>query len=168
MKKYLLAFLLTFVVIGCSSKNPSDILSDASEAIKNNQIEQAVKLFEEISNDFPESREAPIALYEMGKIYQSKLVKNVNETESFQKAVDYFDRVISKYENSQEAPLALFMKGFLLANELQKLDEATAAYKLFVTKYPNHELTKSAQDELDYMGLSPEEILKKQSEVASK
>ncbi|MDP2302267.1 MAG: tetratricopeptide repeat protein [Ignavibacteria bacterium] len=168
MKKYLSLFVFLFLLTGCGKKDASELIGDASELIKNNNITGAVVLFEEIIKEHPESREASVAMYELGKIYQSKLLKNINETESLTKAIYYFDEVYQKHPSSPEAPLALFMKGFILANDLNQLDEATKTYKLFVEKYPNHDLTSSAQDELNYMGLSPEQILQKKSSVTSK
>ena len=53
------------------------------------------------------------------------------------------------------------MAGYILANDLQKYDDATKSYKLFIEKYPGHPLASSAKQELDNMGLSPEEILKR-------
>jgi TolA-binding protein len=168
MKKYLLLFAVALMFVGCGKKDANELIGEASELIKNNNITEAVNLFEEIIKEHPESREASVAMYELGKIYQSKLLKSVDETESLNKAVYYFDEVYQKYSTSPEAPLALFMKGFILANELNQLDEATKTYKIFVEKYPNHELANSAQDELNFMGLSPEQILQKKSSVTLK
>jgi hypothetical protein len=42
-----------------------------------------------------------------------------------------------------------------------KFDEATKSYKLFLEKYPNDPLAVSAKEELDNMGIPPEEILKR-------
>jgi TolA-binding protein len=168
MKKYLLVFTVLLLIIGCGKKDANELIGEASELVKNNNITGAVNIFEEIIKEHPDSREAATAMYELGKIYQSKLLKNVSENESLNKAIFYFDEVFQKHSSSSEAPLALFMKGFILANELNQLDEATKTYKLFILKYPNHDLVSSAQDELNYMGLSPEQILQKKSEVTSK
>ena len=53
----------------------------------------------------------------------------------------------------------------LYADDLMKYDEATSSYNLFLEKYPSHPLAVSAKEELDNMGLSPEEILKRTETV---
>jgi hypothetical protein len=53
------------------------------------------------------------------------------------------------------------MAGFVEANELQNYEAATETYNLFLKTFPDHELATSAKEELDNMGLTPEEILKK-------
>jgi len=53
------------------------------------------------------------------------------------------------------------MAGFILANDLNMYNEATEAYNLFMETFPKHELAASAKEELDNMGLTPEEILQK-------
>jgi len=57
--------------------------------------------------------------------------------------------------------MGLFMAGFVLANELNMYNEATETYNYFIEKFPEHELAASAKEELDNMGLTPEEILRK-------
>ncbi|MCW9065762.1 MAG: hypothetical protein OQJ78_05645, partial [Ignavibacteriaceae bacterium] len=65
------------------------------------------------------------------------------------------------YPSSEYAPSGLFMAGFISANELNNYEAATIIYQQFLKEYPNNELAASAQAELDNMGLSPEDILKK-------
>jgi TolA-binding protein len=74
-------------------------------------------------------------------------------------------QVYEKYPDSEEAPKSLFMSGFILANDLMLYDKATSSYNLFLEKYPSHPLAVSAKEELDNMGLSPEEILKRTETV---
>jgi TolA-binding protein len=75
--------------------------------------------------------------------------------------VELFRSVYEKYPNSEQAPMGLFMAGFVEANELNDYDAATKTYNLFLETFPDHELATSAKEELDNMGLTPEEILKK-------
>jgi hypothetical protein len=52
------------------------------------------------------------------------------------------------------------MSGFIEANNLHQFDEATKTYRIFLEKYPDHELAESAKQELNTMGQAPDEILK--------
>lgn len=161
MKKILSLFIL-LILFGCGSKKSAEeLLTEANTNLKNNKVPEAVLLFEEIINEYPESDKVPEVLSQLASIYQNKMLKNLSDTESLEKAVSFFRRIFDDYPESSYAPTGLFMSGFVLANELNYYDRATETYKLFLEKYPNHELAASAKEEVVNMGLSPEEILKK-------
>jgi TolA-binding protein len=88
------------------------------------------------------------------------MLKNIDEHVSLEKAVRYYKKVFDEHPNSLQAPASLFMSGFILANELKNYKQAKIIYNLFLQKFPNHELAASAREELNNLGLSPEEILK--------
>jgi TolA-binding protein len=165
MKKLTLLVLIIIAVVSCSKMNDQDYLNRAESEVKDKKINEAVADLQTLLKEFPESKLAPKALVQLATIYQGQLVKGLTMRESFDKSQKYFKEVYDKYQNSEEAPSALFMSSFILANHLHRFDEATAGYKLFIEKYPDNPLVVSAKDELDNMGLSPEEILKKK-EVA--
>ncbi len=50
------------------------------------------------------------------------------------------------------------MVGYLYANHLKNKDQAKAAYQTFIRDYPEHELVKDAQWELDHLGKDVNEI----------
>lgn len=161
MKKYFVLFLVTLFTISCSKTSDKEYLTQAEKSLKENKIDQAIKSIETLLIDYPESDLAPKALVQLASIYQNQLVKNIKPEESFNYAQKYFMQVYEKYPNSENAQQSLFLSGFILANDLKKYDEATSRLKLFLEKYPSHSLAVSAQLELDNMGLSPEEILKR-------
>ena len=78
-----------------------------------------------------------------------------------QEAAKLFRQIYDDYPESEFAPMGLFMSGFVLANELNMYNEATENYKLFLEAFPDDKLAASAKEELDNMGLTPEEILQK-------
>ena len=161
MKKYLVLFLLSVFFISCSKTTDQEYFDQANKSFKENNIPEAIKSFESLINDYPESELAPKALVQIASIYQNQLVKNVKPQESFEKAQKYFMQVYEEYPDDQDAPKSLFLSGFILANDLKKYDNATSRFKLFLEKYPSHSLAESAKLELDNMGLSPEEILRR-------
>lgn len=165
MKKLTLLILIIIAVVSCSKMNDLDYLNRAESEVKDKKINEAVADLQTLLKEFPDSKLVPKTLIQLASIYQGQLVKGLTMRESFDKSQKYFKEVYDKYPNSEEAPSALFMSSFILANHLHRFNEATAGYKLFIEKYPNNPLVVSAKDELDNMGLSPEEILKKK-EVA--
>ncbi|MDP4117153.1 MAG: tetratricopeptide repeat protein, partial [Bacteroidota bacterium] len=78
-----------------------------------------------------------------------------------EKSVTYYKQIAEKYPKYGKAPDALFSAGFILANDLKKYEDATAAYNKLVKDYPNSNWTPQAKEELDNMGLTPEQILDK-------
>ena len=167
MKKYFFLLMLIMLTVSCSKTSDQDYLTQAEKSLKENNVDQAIKSIEALLNDYPESELAPKALSQLASIYQNQMVKNIKSKESFESSQKYFMQVFEKYPNSEEAPKSLFLCGFILANNLNNYDEATSHYKLFLNKYPSHPLAAAAREELDNMGLSPEEILKR-TETAKK
>lgn len=160
--KRLFSIFILFTLIGCGeNKSVDELMTEANTNLNKNKIPEAVLLFEEIMEEYPESDKAPEVISQLASIYQNKMLKSVSETESLEKAVSLFRKIYDDYPESSQAPTGLFMSGFVLANELNYYDKATETYNLFLEKYPTHELASSAKEEVENMGLSPEEILKK-------
>ena len=165
MKKYFVLALFTILAISCSKISDQEYFDQAQSLLKENKTSEAIKAIETLINEYPESKIAPKALVQLAGIYQNQMVDKLKPSESFDRAQKYFYQVYEKYPDSEEAPQSLFLSGFILANDLKDFDKATAHYNLFLSKYPSHPLAVSAKEELDNMGLSPEEILKR-SETA--
>jgi TolA-binding protein len=167
MKKYLFPLLVLLLLAGCG-KSDKELLDRASESIKNNNADEAVVYYNQILEKHPDSELAPVAAYELGRLYQGQIVTKLSKEESFKKAIESFNKVFENYPESKEAPTSLFMIGFIYANEFRNFEEATKAYNKFIQQFPEHELTRSAKDELDFMGLAPEDILAKKLSQGNK
>lgn len=169
MNRYFVLFcsvILTGILLtGCSKKSEQELFNAGQKNVQEEKYAEAVDAYETLVKDYPESQRAPKVLFEIGKLYQGKAVKNISGTESLKKAAEYYSRIFKEYPKSAEAPSALFMTGFIQANELHDFNAATASLKQFLASYPNHEMASSAQAELDNMGLTPDEILKKSLEA---
>jgi TolA-binding protein len=162
--KYIIGILSLSVIllVGCSNKkSAAELFSDGEMFLEESKIPEAVNSYETLMNEYPDDVLAPDAIARLASIYQNKQVKNVPETQSLLKSIELFRSIYDKYPNSEQAPMGLFMAGFVEANELQNYEAATETYNLFLKTFPDHELATSAKEELDNMGLTPEEILKK-------
>ncbi|MEP0861647.1 MAG: tetratricopeptide repeat protein [Ignavibacterium sp.] len=157
--KRLFVVVILLGLISCSKSLESNF-NQANELLKQNKIEEAVAEFTKIAES-GDKNFAPKALVQLATIYQNRIDKSISPIESADKAQYFFRTIYDKYPDNPDAPKSLFMSAFILANELDKYDEATKTYNLFLEKFPNHELATSAKQELEYIGLSPEEILKK-------
>ncbi len=159
---YLSLFFLLVVLTGCGNKKSAEeLLAEANTNLNQNKLPEAVVILEELIDEYPESEKTPEALNNLASIYQNKLLKNLSDKESLEKSVELFRKIYDDYPESSYAPTGLFMSGFVLANELNYYEKATETYNLFLEKYPNHELASSAKEEVENMGLSPEDILEK-------
>ena len=162
MKSALSLILVAFIFISCSSKkSDEELFSEAKTNTEEEKIPEAIASYETLLKEYPDSKYAPKVLDNLARIYQNKLVKNFSETESLVEAAKLFRQIYDDYPDSELAAMGLFMAGFVLANELNMYNEATENYNLFMETFPDHELAASAKEELDNMGLTPEEILRK-------
>ncbi len=161
MKTILALLSILLFVSGCGKKSPSDLMNAAQKDYAAKKYVEAVKNYEAVVEEYPESEAAPEALMKIAMVYQAKKIPNINAEESLKKSSSYYREIYDKYPQSSNAPRALFMSAFILANELQKYDEAKKIYELFIKKYPKHELVTSAKEEIKYMGLPPEKIIEK-------
>jgi outer membrane assembly lipoprotein YfiO len=143
---------------------PEALSEMAKLNVSQKNIPEALKNYETVVKKYPGSSQAPGALFQIATLYQNKLIKNVSGVNSYERAEQTFRLVFDKYPDSDKAPMALFLSGFILANDLRNFEEATKTYNLFLEKYPEHELAASAKEELQNMGLSPDEILKKKAQ----
>ncbi len=161
MKTNLLLLLTLLFITGCGKKSEKDFIESAQKGYEENNMQQVITSYEALIEEYPESKSAPFALVEIGKLYQSNLVKNILPQESIRLAIEHFQKVADVYPQSEEAPMALFLIGFIQANELHDYEAATLTYKNFLAAFPEHDLYQSAKEELDNMGLKPEEILRR-------
>lgn len=158
--KSILSILILALLVGCSAKKTDkELFDEAQKNLKEDKIPEAIQAFDELVNEYSESNLAPEALSQLAAIYQNKQVKSMSEKENLQKAVESFTKIHDKYPESEYAPTGLFMAGFINANELNNFEEATKLYQQFLKEYPDNELVPSAQAELKFMGMSPEDII---------
>ena len=161
--KILSLLLIALAFAGCSKKSDEYYMEQAKSAAEKNNIQEAVTAYQNLVKEYPQSPKAPEAIFQLATLYQNKMVKedNLTDTQSLEKAVELFRSIYDKYPQSDIAAKALFMSGFIQSNELKQFPEATSTFNLFLQKFPNNDLASSAKEELNNMGLTPEQILKK-------
>jgi tetratricopeptide (TPR) repeat protein len=77
------------------------------------------------------------------------------------KSLGLYQKIFNEYPDHDRAADALFKMGYIYNNMLNDLPNAEKMYRLFLEKYPEDQLAPSAQFEIDNLGVSPEEILKR-------
>ncbi|MCB0748123.1 MAG: tetratricopeptide repeat protein [Ignavibacteriales bacterium] len=161
--KFVAIAIFSVILTFCSNKNENQVFTEAQNLIASEKYDEAVIKFEEVVNEFPKSAKADSSLFEVAKLYQGQVIKNLRPKESLKKAVETYKKVFADYPNSKLAESSIFMAGFILANELKEFKEAGKMYNLYIQKYPNGELADDAKIELQNLGKSPEEILSHKS-----
>ncbi len=99
----------------------------------------AVESFKLYRQQFPDSPLADNALYWIGECHFSQ--------KRFLEAIDDFNEVIVAYPQGDKVAAAYLKKGISFV-ELGRKDEALAAFKLLVSKYPLQDEAKIAQDKI--------------------
>jgi tol-pal system protein YbgF len=99
----------------------------------------AVESFKLYRQQFPDSPLADNALYWIGECHFSE--------KKYEEAIDDFNEVILAYPQGDKVAAAHLKKGISYM-ELGKKEEALAAFKLLVSKYPLQEETKIAMDKI--------------------
>lgn len=159
MYKYL-AFFLTLVLISCSGKKVEEYYQEAQTALSVDKYTEAIVIFEEMINEYPESEKSMHAILEIAKIYHLELIKEINSTTSLQKAVFYYKKTNNMFPETDQGRNALFLAGFIEANDLKDFVAAKNSFQQFIEKYPKSEMVESAKIEMQNLGKSPEELLK--------
>ena len=159
--KLVVAILLFVFAAACTGKSVDEYYNSAKSNIDLENYKEALADFELILEKYPNSEYADEALFEIGKLYHGHAIKEIPKQESLNKAITYYANLIATYPEFPEVQKAHFMIGFIQANELNEIDNARNTYNDFINKYPESELTISAKAELQNLGVSPEEILKK-------
>ena len=157
--------IITLIIISlmlnfCSGKSDADMFEDASKLLTEKKYSEAVVVYEQILDEFPKGEKASLALFEMAKLYQGQVVKNLNPNESLLKSVSLYKKIFTDYPKSEKAESALFMASFILANDVKDYKAAKESYELYLETYPTGSLAKDAKIELENLGKTPEEILR--------
>lgn len=76
----------------------------------------------------------------------------------FPTAIKAYEELVQKHPKSTYAPKCQFMVGYLYANHLKDVEKARAAYQAFIKHFPEDNLVKDAQWELDHLGQDVNQI----------
>ena len=151
---------LVSILVSCSKNDEEDLFKTAKEDLQNQNLEGAKNNLEKLVNKNPYSEFAPEAFFILGQIYQSMEADSIHRIEYNKIAIDYYNQLINNFPNHEKAPEALFMVAFINAEIFKDYNTAGLNYRKFLKMYPTHELAESARLELEFLGKSPEEILK--------
>ena len=77
-----------------------------------------------------------------------------------EKSAEICDQLTTNYPESDWAPMSLFLLGSYVYNDqLNDTAQAHAMFQRLIDEYPDSELVGDAQKSIEYLGLTPEEIM---------
>lgn len=121
---------------GPSSADAASLLFSAAQRDKlAGKLDFALSEFLDISQKYPESPEAPMAVFEMGSLYA--------RNEQYEDAVKAYDRVLEQFGDNPMRKDAQFLKAEQLAN-MGRRAEAVREFNSFARQYPGDQNTARA------------------------
>lgn len=100
MKKLIYLSLITlFVITGCKTNyenKDKEVFEEASQFLKDQSYPMAVVKFEKIIKEFPKGDYYPKSLFELGKIYNAKLITTIDNKANCEKAVYYLKKIVQR------------------------------------------------------------------------
>lgn len=126
-----------------SNVSPQDVYNMAYNDYLKGNFDLAVQGFKMYKEQFPSSPLADNALYWIGECAYSQ--------RKFEDAVDTFNELILAYPQGDKVAAAYLKKGMSFA-EMGRTEEALAAFKLLVAKFPVEEETRIAQQKIKELG----------------
>lgn len=158
--KLMLAILLAFSMFACNEEKLT--LEDMREAeaslmgddwtMNMDVAPQVAKKYCKFVEQNPNDTTAPAWLFHAMEI-------NI-KLEELDKSIKLGNQLLEQYPESKWAPRTLFfMANYIYDERLHDLDKARVTYEQLIKDYPNSDLVDDAKLSIEYLGLSPEEIL---------
>ena len=157
--------LVGLFLIGCQSKVSKETLiseiKQAEEALyadedqfkfEDSIAERTIRAYEKYAEAFPEDSVSAEYLFKAADVYRA--------LKRYPKALEIYSDIQKKFPDHSRVPYTYFLQGFVYENELMKPNEAKPFYETFLEKYPDHALARDVAFSLEFLGKSPEEIIK--------
>lgn len=116
-------------------------------------LKEATTKFQDFAGFFPEDPKSPEYLLKASDYY---LILGEPEM-----SVKLLNRIMNDYPDYERMEDVVFNKASHLDFELRDTTEAKKAYEEFITRYPNSDLVDDAQNRIENIGLSLEELAEK-------
>ena len=160
--KLMLAVVLAFGMLACGGeKITQEDLKQAEATLLNDNPTIDETMATEVAEKYvkfvkqnPDDPTAPMWLFHAIEI--NERLKNSD------KCIELGKKLLKQYPESEWAPRTLFYLGnYIYDAQLHDLDKAREAYERLISDYPNSELVGDAQKSIEFLGMTPEEILTK-------
>lgn len=160
--KIMMFALLACTMLACGEKKITEedlkktelSLTDNEGNLKQEAVPAAVQQFCKFVKQNPQAPSAPDWLF--------KAMQFAMKSGDAEKAVELTEQLVKDYPTYRNSPTALVMLASeVYDGQLHDLDKARATYERVIRDYPDSEWAKSAEKLIEYLGLTPEEIMSK-------
>ena len=160
MKKFLVLAVIALVFAGCNSNDPAKKINElekqvfsAEGAINSEVANDLVSAYCDFADANPDDALAPEYLFKAVDVSM-----NINEP---QRTISIINRLVNDYPDYPRTQAALFLKAFIFETKYNNLDMAKKLYEQYLEKYPDGEFANDCKASIEYLGLSPEELVKR-------
>jgi len=155
--------LVSITFIGCG-KNENEKFQQAVTLQQTGKYPEAISVLSMLKDSKTDTVAAK-ALLSIGKLYQMQITPQITGNALLDSALVAYTSCYSKYPKTKFAEESLFLSGFVNANDLKNYSKATELYNKFLESYPKSPYAEAVKQELEVMGLTPEEILNRKIAV---
>lgn len=133
-------------------KKAEAMLFNEDQSLNREAAPQVAETYCEFVKQNPDDAEASMWLYHAMEI-------NV-ELENADKSIALGNQLVEQYPDSEWAPMSLFLlASYVYNDQLNDTAQAHATFQKLIDDYPNHSLVDDAEKSIEYLGLTPEEIM---------
>ena len=133
-------------------KKAEATLFNEDQSMNREAAPQVAETYCEFVKQNPDDAEAPMWLYHAMEI-------NV-QLEDADKSIALGNQLVEQYPESEWAPMSLFLlASYVYNDQLNDTAQAHATFQKLIDDYPDHSLVDDAQKSIEYLGLTPEEIM---------
>ena len=153
--------MLATLMFACGEKEITQAdLKQAEANLFNNDMTanseaapQVVELFCKFAKQHPDDPTAPEWLFKAMEIAVGQ--KDAKKSE------EICNMLMKDYPTFDKTPFGMFMMASLIYDDQMKdLDKARAMYERIISDYPESEITPSVEASLNFLGMTPEEIIR--------
>ena len=160
MKKLSFLLIIALIFIGCNSNDPAKRIEklekqafSTEKAIDPKVASDLVSAYCDFADANPEDAMAPEYLFKAMDVSM-----NLNEP---QRTIYIIDKLLKEYPDFPGTQAALFVKAFIFETRYNNLNMAKKLYEQYLQLYPDGEFANDCRASIEYLGLSPEELVKK-------
>lgn len=154
--------VLAFGMMACGEKKLTQddlkkaelTLADEQGNLNKEAVPAVVEQFCKFVEQNPDDATAPEWLF---KALQLEI-----KAEESEKAIEICNKLVENYPDYENNPAALVMTASeVYDSQLHDLDKARATYEKVINDYPSTDWANNAEKMIEFLGLTPEEILSK-------
>ena len=159
--RIMFALVLAFGMFACGEKKITEqeltemeaTLLNPDEPVNAEAVPEVVDKFCKFADQNPDEASAPDWLFKA-------LDLSVNFLEP-EKTIEIGEKFVQNYPDNDKSPMVLFVLGSMVYDEqLHDLDKAREMYETILNNYPDSDFVPSVEAALNFLGMTPEEIVK--------